>query len=83
MEPYLNVRALLDEALHLLDGLGETLIAAHLMTPIAVLDDRIDSVWRHAGFRAAPYPVTPPSRKRHGSSSGKIGAANVWANERP
>ena len=50
MEPYLNVRALLDEALRLLDGLGETLIAAHLMTPIAVLDDRIDSLGDRPDF---------------------------------
>ena len=43
VESYLHIRALLDEAMHLLDGLGETLIAAHVATPIALLTDRLDS----------------------------------------
>ncbi len=43
VESYLHIRGLLDEAMHLLDGLGETLIAAHVATPIALLTDRLDS----------------------------------------
>ena len=49
MEAYLHVRSLLDEALRLLDSLGETLIAAHLATPIAMLDDRLDPLGETRG----------------------------------
>ncbi len=42
MEEYVRARALLVEASEIMDGIGDTLIAAHIATPIALLDTRLD-----------------------------------------
>ncbi len=44
MPEYALALALLEEALQLMDDAGDTLIAAHLTTPLGLLQERLDSL---------------------------------------
>lgn len=41
MEPYLRALTLLQEAADVMESVGDTLIAAHIATPLALLEDRL------------------------------------------
>ena len=41
VETYLDALALLREALAMMEAVGDTLIAAHIATPLALLEDRV------------------------------------------
>ena len=41
MERYRHALALLTEASNLMDSVGDTLIAAHIETPLAMIEDRL------------------------------------------
>ena len=41
VETYLDALTLLREALAMMESVGDTLIAAHIATPLALLEDRL------------------------------------------
>ncbi|WP_164913387.1 hypothetical protein [Sphingomonas sp. UV9] len=41
VETYLEALTLLREALAMMESVGDTLIAAHIATPLALLEDRV------------------------------------------
>lgn len=44
LSEYARALSLLEEAMELMESLGDTLIAAHLTTPLDLIQDRLSSV---------------------------------------
>ena len=51
LSEYARALALLEEAIDLMESVGDTLIAAHLTTPLGLVQDRLDSLGD------PPYPA--------------------------
>lgn len=47
METYLDALTLLREALAMMESVGDTLVAAHIATPLTLLEDRVAA---HSGM---------------------------------